>query len=956
MENYERPYTPSLSSHPSTPRNTIKAVFQNLQFINEVTEKINEVLEILEPFKDPDNAKIKSIRCLNLTTRQTERFKPIISEACDKLNLLKNEDIRKLDDDIKGIENSLKSQMEANGKLKAELHHLHNKFGLFEEELRNWRAQLEDAPLAMVESIASTLRKYTEFSKEKHPKEQFTRILESFMSSWNSYYPDTFDRPPSVLDRDVFIDDDFKDSENFYFKINCENCNSLRAELDQSEMNLLSEIEKNYNLQRDKENEVSELKKQLEKAAGNDEIDYEIYIKKIRTDIENLLDCELPDISNDPKTSLPELWMKIRKVIGESAKRCRSKAAPAAAKQETNYIDCNAKDIENLKRKLDEIYDDIENGKPSKVYKIMIAASEFSLLLKKVEDSWNLNFPKKYEIALNAGSNKKIISNKNPIFDSLNSILSEEFSEAENLRLTELENKLEELTELSYQINPSIQQNLSAESNTTAKLYEEIKEKKEEISKLAHELERKTIENKKLSENIEKYKNELMQVKSKSGLTIDTIEELKSVFTNTAISDFVKVEYEEPEEIVFDIEDFDPHLNSELRLRDQEIKKLQKEKAELLEKLDKSSPFIEMPEINLNCSSKLQDSQEISDIKSLISQKENELENLPPGTSPNLLNREIIKLKSKLQDIKTKKALDAHATLQTRLSRSMAKIEKDWLITEEKSKRVPSNHSKRIMELDASRSLSPDNFKKIVAESQRYSMNPNFSFRSINLIKQKRIQNSMASGELEYLRTELEKCLEEKSNLEVQLKKFTENDKLEEKWNEVKAKEQTAEILIERALKQEEKLKEERLANQKHLKNIEKEYEDIRKEKAKLKLIGNELKEKEKQIELKSINVNESPYLRRISRANTSTGSDESVTSLGSPRAFKFDEFDREKEKFVLEKKKMCILVSKINNEKTKINEERNSLAKERALLEYQKSKFSEILPKLMNLVERDKN
>lgn len=240
----------------------------------------------------------------------------------------------------------------------------------------------------------------------------------------------------SVFAEDVFCPESFE-------KVECENCNAMRSELDQLEMNQLQEIERTQQILKEKENEISQLKNQSKKQSQMpknelNDIDYRFYISKIRIDIENLLDCDLPDISKDPKRSINELWMKIRKIIGETSKKLRAKS-----KSDSNpcqNVTCSRLDLENFGKKLNTIVTEISGFSHDKVYRIDLNGLQINLVVNKEEFSADrlLEVYKENELCL--------VKLQSAEFDEKAFRL--QFDEALDVHIKDLESKIEDLSEL----------------------------------------------------------------------------------------------------------------------------------------------------------------------------------------------------------------------------------------------------------------------------------------------------------------------------------------------------------------------------------------------------------------------------------------------------------------------------------------------------------------------------
>lgn len=90
----------------------------------------------------------------------------------------------------------------------------------------------------------------------------------------------------------------------------CERCTILQADLDHYEMERAAEIETSYEKIRETQNNFfkvkAELDEQLKKIDLGSENLYKTYLLLIRTDLENLLGCDLPEVAVDTN-NLPKL-------------------------------------------------------------------------------------------------------------------------------------------------------------------------------------------------------------------------------------------------------------------------------------------------------------------------------------------------------------------------------------------------------------------------------------------------------------------------------------------------------------------------------------------------------------------------------------------------------------------------------------------------------------------------
>lgn len=163
--------------------------------------------------------------------------------------------------------------------------------------------------------------------------------------------------------------------------------------------------------------------------------------------------------------------------------------------------------------------------------------------------------------------------------------------------------------------------------------------------------------------------------------------ELKKWLETTILPENLQIIVKKPEKIMLDIDNFDDDKHDHLVIKESEIRKLKYRNSELLDQLDKYSSPKNVCKIEE--SPKNIESDELFNIRFELNQKEIQLANLGPFDDPIILNREILKLKTKITYLNTKKSLETTAHLSTRVQRSMARIEKEWLINEEKTKIRP---------------------------------------------------------------------------------------------------------------------------------------------------------------------------------------------------------------------------------------------------------------------------
>lgn len=181
----------------------------------------------------------------------------------------------------------------------------------------------------------------------------------------------------------------------------------------------------------------------------------------------------------------------------------------------------------------------------------------------------------------------------------------------------------------------------------------------------------------------------------------------------------------------------------------------------------------------------------------------------------------------------TKKVIEDSNAITRKVQRSLACIEKEWIYREEKSliksqrDRTPtptplvSLNSSLTRGFKLSRSVSP------------ISDVPNLSFKSISWISQDRSQRTQRQEEVDYLRKELDSCLEEKSKLEHRLKELEEQG-ASTKLDNIKAKEKEASKLLEMRLEEYNKVLELKNHHQKQSEEIKNQQKRLLEQKHQL--------------------------------------------------------------------------------------------------------------------------
>lgn len=183
MNDCERPLTPISFEAGIHSQTSSISLFDIKNYTKEASEILNDVFQLLDSFRNPDDSRFKQIVSLNLTQRQTKRFRVILSGLLEKLDNINSEFLQKIVSGLSEIESHHKQNQDLVKDLENELDEMYVKYNEIEGEIKCLCANISEDPLALIENISKTLGKYNEFSREKFPKEQFSLLLDSFLIS-----------------------------------------------------------------------------------------------------------------------------------------------------------------------------------------------------------------------------------------------------------------------------------------------------------------------------------------------------------------------------------------------------------------------------------------------------------------------------------------------------------------------------------------------------------------------------------------------------------------------------------------------------------------------------------------------------------------------------------------------------------------------------------------------------
>ena len=214
---------------------------------------------------------------------------------------------------------------------------LEDKLGLFEAELNQWVPAPADSDAAFVHKVTASLRTYTTFAQKRVPEcgPHLLRATQKWVATFDEEAADS--APWLVLST---ADE-------------CKQCVEYSARLETAELTHIAvceeyqaELNQRRTATEELQSKLEALKAKLASPLGDFCLDH---IRKIRTDLENILDCELPELGEENVyESLPALWMAFRGTFRDLSKKVRGKLAATSSK-------CSVNDLQALVQQLQEI-------------------------------------------------------------------------------------------------------------------------------------------------------------------------------------------------------------------------------------------------------------------------------------------------------------------------------------------------------------------------------------------------------------------------------------------------------------------------------------------------------------------------------------------------------------------------------------------------------------------------
>ncbi|CAG9313634.1 unnamed protein product [Blepharisma stoltei] len=595
-------------------------------------------------------------------------------------------------------------------------------------------------------------------------------------------------------------------------KSTCSRCINLQAELDYLEMKKINEEEKIKELEKHLGQVKAELAEEQKRVNGNSSENlFKTYLFLIRTDIENLLGCELPEIGNGSENSLSKLWLQVRKIVGETAKKSRAKAKKLKLAEE-NSTHLTVTDLKSIISQLKSIVKESYESSP-KTHNIQIGSYLIYFSLERDQEEWN-NKNLNDTVVINSfgGSMNEIEFNgiyenqsKSDVSDS------DEYSPDRVEPFKEFFDRYESITEQLSKDADSYSSNVSKvaaylENPLIAELQETIKIYREKEKSFVHEKEYLTNSQYILNKKYNTCKNE-------NKILMKENEDLKE-----------NLKY---------------------------INRVMKGKMQSGKENANGENILCKP---ISLKDKTSEDQKIDALVLELKKKEKELERCDNTRLSAQITRSILSIRTQISKLKTEKLVSDNSKSAQRLNKSLNKIEKEWIINEEK-KKIQDQRSK---------TPKPDQSQIRWAKSQISSMSPssslsplpepsNLSFKSIASIYQQKSQDYWSTEEKSYLKRECDRVWEQKSFLEEELRRIKEETHFDEKIDSLRAQEEAAKKIIEIKQQEEKILKEKMLEIAKKEREIDEQKGQLIKERAKID------EEKEK-IEQREENVKKIEY------------------------------------------------------------------------------------------------
>lgn len=499
--------------------------------------------------------------------------------------------------------------------------------------------------------------------------------------------------------------------------------------------------------------------------------------------------------------------MNIRKIVGETAKRARSRSVVSQniPKLDPVILNCTMDDIKHGLSQFDQILSDFSQGNLEKAYKFSISSLQLSLKIEKPLENWifdtsDLEYCENYtyENASFEIPSSKTDKNRNDEIDTIQEY-SLQMSDRSKIEYDNYENLVEQMakdTEMTKFRNS--QENMFVyDSPLILEMQDTIRRYKEHEEASRHENEYLIANQELLNEKLKKIQSEMNNLKA---------ENLK--------------------------------LKQALSSIDKLLVKLSPEAQNLKKTTEKHQNY------------ELKD-RELQQIFEVLKQKENDIKE---ETNPSLVSklmREIQSLKSQILQKKTEKAIENSKMTTSKLNKSLYIIEKEWILKEEKSRlRARQSRNTNKSRLSSMFGVSPNSSFSSTSRSISpvFFENRQFTFKSINNVSLKKSQTFKSTEELEYLRRELDSCLEEKSIVEDQLKRVKDDFKIEEKMSDIKAKEEATHKLLEEKYSQDLALNEKLAKLHTEAREIENQKNEFFELKAKILTREETLYNKEKQL------------------------------------------------------------------------------------------------------------
>lgn len=410
-----------------------------------------------------------------------------------------------------------------------------------ENELSVWQGQMSRNPSVFTDRVGRVLKKFSSYADSEFSSETFTKDLKVLYRFWVDNFTDDTGNWRAVLTDSLPSEEDAPDYPIVFSKERVCSCDYYRAQLDEMEMNTLHELETyqdSVNVYKDKaaklENEFERFK---ERNCGDDFIEklYNEYLNRIRDDIENLIGCELPEITANLNEDLPKLWAAIRREVSGVSKKARSKLP---VKKTCEFYTCTKQDLEQLTFEADAFGNSLaETQSP---FKLSLGSCSFTVLVQNAIQTESEQWDKYEDLTINIlpegqierATEKYTIPSRLSQME-INSVIEKSLAAMTVSYESELRDLQDKMQLVYEQSDARVLYSDSVENSVTIQYYkEELKNSIREAETLSFELSKTQLETKKLQKKIDSSQTEIQSLSTQLDSVRGAVNTVKAVMAS----------------------------------------------------------------------------------------------------------------------------------------------------------------------------------------------------------------------------------------------------------------------------------------------------------------------------------------------------------------------------------------------------------------------------------------